>query len=137
MSLPSIPAEFFIFAATLIAIGIFHRHTLPAAASGLLAVVVYRLVLLGGAEWLRWIGSVAAHEWSTLANIVLVLLGFAVMANHFERNRSRALRSGARSSTRGAQDAPRCLHRKPSCVTAAHKSASPIPIFKKTALPFG
>jgi Na+/H+ antiporter NhaD/arsenite permease-like protein len=85
MSFLSIPVEFFIFAATLIAIGIFHRHTLPAAASGLLAVIVYRFVLLGGAEWLHWIGSVAAHEWTTLANIVMVLLGFAVMANHFER----------------------------------------------------
>jgi Na+/H+ antiporter NhaD/arsenite permease-like protein len=86
MNFLSIPGEFFIFAVTLIAVGLFHRHTLAAAASGLLAVVSYRLMMLGGAEWLHWIGSVATHEWSTLANIVLVLLGFAVMANHFERS---------------------------------------------------
>jgi Na+/H+ antiporter NhaD/arsenite permease-like protein len=87
VSFPSVPAEYFIFAATLIAIGIFHRHTLPAAVSGLLTVIVYRFVMLGGAEWLHWIGSLAAHEWSTLTNIILVLLGFAVMANHFERSK--------------------------------------------------
>jgi Na+/H+ antiporter NhaD/arsenite permease-like protein len=86
LSLPSVPAEFFIFAATLVAVGIFHRHTLPAAAGGLAAVLLYRLAVLGGGAWLQWIGSLAAHEWSTLANIVLVLLGFAVMANHFERS---------------------------------------------------
>jgi len=86
MSFLSIPFEFFIFAATLIAIGIFHRHTLPAAASGLLAVIVYKFVLLGAAEWLDWSVSLGAHEWTTLANIVLVLLGFAVLANHFERS---------------------------------------------------
>jgi Na+/H+ antiporter NhaD/arsenite permease-like protein len=87
VSLPSVPGEFFIFAVTLIAIGIFHRHTLPAAASGLLAVIVYRFVQLGGADGLHWIGALVAHEWTTLANIVLVLLGFAVMASHFERSR--------------------------------------------------
>jgi Na+/H+ antiporter NhaD/arsenite permease-like protein len=86
MSFPSIPAEFFIFAATLIAIGIFHGHTLLAAALGLFAAVLYKLAILGGTAWVHWIGAVAAHEWSTLANIVLVLLGFAVMANHFERS---------------------------------------------------
>jgi Na+/H+ antiporter NhaD/arsenite permease-like protein len=86
MSLLSIPVEFFIFAATLVAIGVFHRHTLPVAALGLAAVIVLRLAILGGAAWADWIGAVAAHEWSTLTNIVLVLLGFAVMANHFERS---------------------------------------------------
>lgn len=86
MTFLSIPAEFFIFAATLIAVGISHRHTLLAAATGLLAVIVYKFAMLGGAEWLHWIGSLARHEWSTLANIVLVLFGFAVMASHFERS---------------------------------------------------
>ena len=50
-------------------------------------------------------------------------------ANHEDRNRARALRSGWRMSTGGACVAPRCLQRKPSCVAAAHSSASPIPRF--------
>jgi Na+/H+ antiporter NhaD/arsenite permease-like protein len=87
MSFLLIPGEFFIFAATLVMVGLFHRHTLLAAVSGLLAVNAYKLAILGGYAWLYWIGGIAAHEWSTLANIVLVLLGFAVMANHFERSR--------------------------------------------------
>jgi Na+/H+ antiporter NhaD/arsenite permease-like protein len=86
VSLLSVPGEFLIFAATLIAIGVFHRHTLPAAAAGLLAVVAYKLATLGGAGGLHWLGALAAHEWITVANIVLVLLGFAVLANHFERS---------------------------------------------------
>src|SRR5918995_2779884 len=55
-------------------------------------------------------------------------------ANQPERIRDRALASGRVSWTSGAQPAPRCLHRKPSCVTTAHTSASPIPSSKPDPL---
>ena len=56
------------------------------------------------------------------------------IANHFEASSARALASGRRSWTSGAQPAPRCLHRKPSCVTTAHTSASAIPSSKPDPL---
>jgi Na+/H+ antiporter NhaD/arsenite permease-like protein len=78
--------EFLIFAATLCGVAIFHRHTLVAALTGVAATVVLKLCslgLLGGAAWL---GSVIGHDWTAWMNVVLVLLGFAILANHFERS---------------------------------------------------
>jgi hypothetical protein len=70
--------------------------------------------------------TASAATWRAKATAAIAM----PMANQRERNRSRALRSGARSSTRGATEAPRCLHRNPSCVIAAHSSARPIPTVK-------
>ena len=51
------------------------------------------------------------------------------MLHHFERNRSRALRSGWRIPTSGAATAPLCLKRKarfvPSAESSAHTSPTP------------
>src|SRR5690349_8151253 len=67
--------------------------------------------------------TASAATWSTQATTATAM----PTANHLEANSERALCSGRRASTSGALEAPRCLHRKPSCVTAAHASASPMP----------
>jgi Na+/H+ antiporter NhaD/arsenite permease-like protein len=84
-TVPWIP-EFAIFAATLCAVALLHRHTLPAALAGVTATVVLKLCSLGLSEGAHWMGALVAHEWTTWLNIVLILLGFATMANHFERS---------------------------------------------------
>ena len=84
-----IPVDFILFALTLLAIAIFHHHTLPVALTGLAAIVVYKLIFTGfkygdGASGL---GHHMMHEWLGLANLFLLLMGFALLSRHFEESR--------------------------------------------------
>jgi Na+/H+ antiporter NhaD/arsenite permease-like protein len=72
---------FGLFALTLVGIARFHKQALPIAVGGLIAVLLCRLLLTDFA-----LGSHLAHEWRILANLAGLLLGFAVLANHFERS---------------------------------------------------
>jgi len=81
-----LPAEFLIFGATLAGVAVFHRRALPIAASGLVAVIAYQWLFSSfpagtGASGL---GAHFAHEWVVLANLFLLLVGFALLAAHFE-----------------------------------------------------
>jgi Na+/H+ antiporter NhaD/arsenite permease-like protein len=78
--------EILIFAATLFGVAVFHRHTLAAALAGLTATVVLKLYSLGLLAGAVWLSTMVRHDWTTWTNVVLVLLGFAVLANHFERS---------------------------------------------------
>jgi Na+/H+ antiporter NhaD/arsenite permease-like protein len=84
-----IPFEFVLFAATLAGVAFFHRHTLEAALAGLAAIVACKLAFTGFETGPGPAGLVAhlAHEWVILANLLGLLLGFALLANHFERSR--------------------------------------------------
>jgi Na+/H+ antiporter NhaD/arsenite permease-like protein len=86
MNLFGIPAEFFIFGLTLIAIATLHGQALPAALSGLALTLVYKFLVLGLAGGGAWLVVHVAHEWPTLANLLLLLVGFAVLANQFEQS---------------------------------------------------
>ncbi|PLK50165.1 citrate transporter [Uliginosibacterium sp. TH139] len=82
------PLEFFIFAATLLGVALFHHYTLQVALSGLVTVTVYKLVFTGfkfGAGF-AGLGLHLAHEWVTLANLLCLLMGFALLARHFEKS---------------------------------------------------
>jgi Na+/H+ antiporter NhaD/arsenite permease-like protein len=84
-----IPADFILFALTLLGVALFHHKTLEIALSGLAAIVVYKLVFTGfkhGAG-LAGLGHHMAHEWVTLANLFLLLMGFALLSRHFEESR--------------------------------------------------
>lgn len=84
-----IPVVLVLFALTLLGVAIFHRHTLRVGLSGLLAIVVYKLAFTGfktGAG-LAGLGAHLAHEWVTLANLLALLLGFALLSRHFEESR--------------------------------------------------
>ena len=83
MSLSDIPLEVVIFGATLLGVALFHRHTLAVAVAGLVAAL---LVRFGTSATLGDVGSHFAHEWVVLANLLLLLLGFAVLSNQFERS---------------------------------------------------
>jgi Na+/H+ antiporter NhaD/arsenite permease-like protein len=84
-----IPVDFILFAATLLGVAVFHHKTLQVALTGLAAIVVYKLVFTGfktGAGF----GGLAlhmAHEWVILANLFLLLMGFALLSRHFENSR--------------------------------------------------
>src|SRR5687768_12922673 len=84
-----VPVDFVLFALTLVGVALFHRYTLQVALAGLAVIVLYKLGFTGfktgpGA------GGLAlhfAHEWVILANLLGLLLGFALLSNHFERSK--------------------------------------------------
>jgi Na+/H+ antiporter NhaD/arsenite permease-like protein len=84
-----IPVEFVLFGLTLLGVALFHRHTLPVALTGLVIIVAYKLGFTGfkyGAG-LGGLRDLMAHEWVTLANLFLLLMGFALLSRHFEESR--------------------------------------------------
>ena len=84
-----IPVDFILFALTLLGVALFHHHTLPVALTGLAAIIVYKLVFTGfkyGAG-VSGLSQHMVHEWVTLANLFLLLMGFALLSRHFEESR--------------------------------------------------
>jgi Na+/H+ antiporter NhaD/arsenite permease-like protein len=81
-----VPIEFLLFAATLIGIVVLHRHTLAVALAGLAAITLFKLSSSGFAHGagLAGLAQHFAHEWVLLANLMLLLLGFALLTRHFE-----------------------------------------------------
>ena len=80
------PVEFLIFGATLAGVATFHRHALPIAASGLLAVIAFQWAFgaFPAGPGAAGLAAHFAHEWVILANLFLLLVGFALLAAHFE-----------------------------------------------------
>jgi Na+/H+ antiporter NhaD/arsenite permease-like protein len=84
-----IPVDFILFALTLLGVALFHHHTLPVALTGLAAIIVYQLLFTGFKDGagVSGFGQHMAHEWVTLANLFLLLMGFALLSRHFEESR--------------------------------------------------
>ena len=84
-----IPIDFILFALTLLGIAIFHRYTLPVALAGLAAITTYKLAFTGFKDGtgLGGLGLHLQHEWVVLANLFLLLMGFALLSRHFEESR--------------------------------------------------
>jgi Na+/H+ antiporter NhaD/arsenite permease-like protein len=84
-----IPIEFVLFALTLLGVAIFHHHTLRVALTGLAAIVFYKLVFTGFKTGPGIGGLIThmGHEWVILANLLGLLVGFALLSNHFEKSR--------------------------------------------------
>jgi Na+/H+ antiporter NhaD/arsenite permease-like protein len=90
LNLLGIPVDFILFALTLLGVALFHHHTLPVALSGLASVIVYKVAFTGfkfGAG-LAGLALHLQHEWVILANLFLLLMGFALLARHFEESRA-------------------------------------------------
>jgi len=85
----NIPVEFVLFAATLAGVALLHSRSLEVAACGLGAVLVYKLVFTGfhGVSGLGGLLHHLAAEWVILANLLCLLLGFALLSRHFEQSR--------------------------------------------------
>jgi Na+/H+ antiporter NhaD/arsenite permease-like protein len=89
VSLLGIPFEFILFGLTLAGVALFHRHVLAVALTGFAAIVLYKLAFTGFKPG-PGIGGFAlhmAHEWVILTNLLGLLLGFALLSNHFERSK--------------------------------------------------
>ena len=81
--------DFLLFAATLAGVAIFHRHTFAPALTGLSIIIIKKLLGTGFVEGAGLSGLFAhfAHEWVLIANLFLLLIGFALLARHFEASR--------------------------------------------------
>ena len=84
-----IPVEFILFAGVLLGVALFHRHTFPIAAGGALVIALYKTFFSPFKSGAGWGGFAMhlAHEWVILVNLLLLLLGFALLAKHFEDSR--------------------------------------------------
>ena len=84
--LSGIPLEFFLFALTLLSVAVFHRHTMYVALIGLIVILTYKLLSSPDFSLIEHlVGTGEVHgEWKTLVNLAGLLLGFAVLARHFE-----------------------------------------------------
>ena len=78
---------------TLLGVALFHRHTLGVALAGLAAVAAWKIAFTGFDTGPGLAGFVAhfAHEWVKLSNLLGLLLGFALIARHFEKSHVPAL----------------------------------------------
>lgn len=81
-----IPVEFILFAAVLVGVALFHNYTLPIALTGALAIALYKIVFSPFRSGAGVDGFVThlGHEWVILVNLLLLLLGFALLARQFE-----------------------------------------------------
>ena len=88
-----IPLEFFLFGATLLGVALFHHHTLKVAVVGLVAITVYKLLFgnFAGVPGVDGLLALLKHEWITIANLLGLLLGFALLADHFEKSQIPAI----------------------------------------------
>jgi Na+/H+ antiporter NhaD/arsenite permease-like protein len=85
-SVAGIPVDFILFAATLISVALFHHYVLQVALIGVTTIATYKILFTGfktGAG-LAGFGLHMAHEWVLLVNLLFLLVGFALLARHFE-----------------------------------------------------
>ncbi len=83
------PIEFLLFGLTLLGVALFHGQTLRVALAGLAAITAWKLVFgdFAGKAGLAGLQLHLLHEWVTLTNLLGLLLGFALLARHFEDTR--------------------------------------------------
>jgi len=85
----TVPIDFILFALTLIGVALFHHHTLKVAVTGLAVITLFKILFSPFAEGAGVAGLVShlGHEWVLLANLLGLLLGFALLSKHFEASK--------------------------------------------------
>lgn len=83
-----VPFEFILFAVTLVCVALFHKHTFNVALSGLIVISLYKIGFTGFKTGAGISGFMQhfAHEWVVLVNLFALLMGFAILARHFEKS---------------------------------------------------
>ena len=94
-----IRSEFLLFALTLLGVALFHRYTLWVALIGLTAILAFKFIFIPSFDLPELLfGHVAfadqilhkelrVGEWSTLLNLLGLLIGFSLLSSHFEQSR--------------------------------------------------
>jgi Na+/H+ antiporter NhaD/arsenite permease-like protein len=91
--------EFLLFALTLLGVALLHRHTLAVGLIGLTSILIFKFIFLPefnlaehlfghNAFWDQILHKeMRVGEWGTLLNLLGLLIGFAILARHFEQSR--------------------------------------------------
>jgi Na+/H+ antiporter NhaD/arsenite permease-like protein len=89
VTVAGVAVDFVLFGLTLVGVALFHHHTLRVALAGLAAITVYKLLFTGFkfGPGLAGLAAHLEHEWVILANLFLLLMGFAILSRHFEQSR--------------------------------------------------
>ncbi len=92
-SVGPVPVEFIMFGLVLIGVALFHHHTLKIALTGATVIALYKMFLSPFRSGEGVMGFVlhVEHEWVILVNLLLLLVGFALLANHFEESKVPAI----------------------------------------------
>mgnify|MGYP001561453038 FL=1 len=83
-----VPVEFIMFAIVLAGVGIFHSHTFKIGVTGAVVIALYKIFtspFVTGAGVSGFVSHLE-HEWVILANLFMLLTGFALLARHFEES---------------------------------------------------
>jgi Na+/H+ antiporter NhaD/arsenite permease-like protein len=83
-----IPLDFILFGLTLLGVAVLHHRTLEVALIGLATITIYKIAFTGFKTGPGVMGFVShvGHEWVILANLLGLLMGFALLARHFEKS---------------------------------------------------
>lgn len=91
--------EFILFGLTLLGVALFHRYTLWVALIGLSSILIFKFFfvpefdlrehLFGNVNFTDQIVNkeLRVGEWSTILNLLGLLIGFAILAKHFEESK--------------------------------------------------
>jgi Na+/H+ antiporter NhaD/arsenite permease-like protein len=84
-----VPVEFWLFGLTLLGVAVLQKYPLAVAATGLAAIILYKLAFDGfeTVPGLPGLGLHMAGQFTGLVNLLLLLLGFAVLSDQFEQSR--------------------------------------------------
>ena len=83
-----VPLDFILFGVTLLCVAVLHHRTLEVALIGLATISIYKIAFTGfkaGPGVMGFLSHVG-HEWVILANLLGLLMGFALLARHFEKS---------------------------------------------------
>jgi len=88
-SLVGVRVEFLLFALTLVGVAFFHKRAMYVALGGLATILSFKLIADPSFDLVEHVlgGPGQEGEWRVLLNLLGLLLGFAILAKHFEESR--------------------------------------------------
>lgn len=84
-----VPLDFILFACVLAGVALLHKHSLKVAVGGAIVIALYKILIAGfktGEGVPGFVGHLG-HEWVLLVNLLCLLVGFALLSNHFEKSK--------------------------------------------------
>jgi len=87
-SIGPVPIDFILFAIVLACVAVFHHYTLQVALTGFAAIAAYKIGFSPFALGAGFPGFTThlSHEWVLIVNLLLLLMGFALLSRHFEES---------------------------------------------------
>ena len=87
-SLGPVPVEFILFGLVLLGVAVLHNQTMRIAIAGAVGIALYKIVAspFRTGSSVTGFGLHLESEWVILTNLLMLLVGFALLARHFENS---------------------------------------------------